>query len=291
MRQLLDRDGLLVAPGAYDGLSARLVERAGFPAIYLTGGGIARSFGRPDNGATTIAEVVDRVASIAAVTTRPLIADLDAGHGGVAMIRRAVPAMAEAGAAAIHLEDREVPRRFRNDADNILSAAEMTGRIRAALDSRPDGDFVVIARTDVAPLLGLDEAIDRANRYADAGADVIYVEHMKTLSEMEAVARRVAAPKLVSLNKGLGDTPPAADLAAMGFKILTLPADLQLAAIHAMQSILAHLDATGTTVGFDAMVAFGARDEIVGLREARDIEGRYLPDGREPTPSLQQLGE
>lgn len=282
LRGLLQKPELVVAPGAYDGLSARLVEQAGYPAIYLTGGGIARSFGRPDIGTTTMTEMADRVRAIASVTTLPLIADLDAGHGGVATTMRAVAEMEAAGASAVHIEDREVPRRYRNAADNILPLGEMIGRVRAALAARADEAFVVIARTDALPVLGLDAAIDRANSFADAGADAVYVEHLTTIAQMEAVARQVAAPKLVSLNKGLGDTPPAAELEAMGYRILTLPADLQLAAISAMQQVLAHVRAHGGTADFDPMIGFAARDEIIGLREARADEDKYLPLGRTP---------
>ena len=277
LRALIAAEGIVVAPGAFDGLSARLVERSGFPVVYLTGGGVARSFGQPDIGAISYVEVAERVRSVAAAISLPIIADLDAGHGGIATIRRAVREFALAGAAAAHIEDREVPRRFRDAAANLISPQEMVGRVKAALASRPDDAFCIIARTDALPSSGLDEAVDRANRYADAGADVIYVEHLKTIAEMETVARRVTAPKLISLNKGLGDTPPAADLAAMGYRILTLPADLQLAAIAAMQDILAHVARHGTTVGFDRMTSFPARDEIVGLQDARVFEDDYLP--------------
>mgnify|MGYP002622835850 CR=1 FL=1 len=284
LRDRLEGAGLIVAPGAYDGLSARLVERAGFPAVYLTGGGVSRSFGRPDIGATTLGEVVERARSVVSVTTLPVIADLDAGHGGVAMLMRAVREMEAAGVAAVHIEDREVPRRYRNNEDNMLPVDDMAGRVRAAFAVRSRNGILIIARTDSAPVEGLDRAIDRANAYADAGADVIYVEHLRTRAEMETVARRVAAPKLVSLNKGSGETPPAAELEQMGYRILTLPADLQLAAIHAMQNLLSHVAEFGSTAQFDEMISFAARDEIVGLDEARAREDDFLPVGRPPAP-------
>lgn len=280
LRHLMAGERIVVAPGAADGLTARLVEQAGFPAIYLTGGGIARSFGRPDVGTTTFTEVADRIRSIAAVTTLPLIADLDAGHGGVAATIRAVNEFANAGASAAHLEDREVPKRFSDPGANLIEPTEMVGRIRAAIDGRPFPEFMLIARTDALPALGLDATIDRANRYADAGADAIYVEHIKTVADFEVIARRVAPPKLASLNKGLGDIPTANELQEMGYKLLTLPADAQLAAIRGMQRVLVHIAQHGTSEGFDEMISFADRDAIVGLRQSSKNEEKYLPRRR-----------
>ncbi len=276
LRAMLNAPGILVAPGAADGLTARLVEEAGFPAIYLTGGGISRSYGLPDLGTITVTEMADRIRSIASVTTKPLIADLDAGHGGVLTLMRAVREFAEAGAAGAHVEDREVPRRWRDAAANVLDLKEMEGRLRAALRARPDPDFVIIARTDSLPVFGVADAIERGKRYAGAGADMIYVEHMGKRTDFEAVARGIAAPKLVSLNKGIGETPPASELDAMGFKLLTLPADAQLAGIYGMRALLAHVARHGTSVGFDAMVPFAERDKIVAAASLRATEEEFL---------------
>ncbi len=277
LRELLAEPGIVVAPGAVDALAAKLIEAAGFPAAYCTGGGISRSLGLPDVGYVTLTEMAGRGRNIAETCSLPLIADVDAGFGNVLTLMRAVRTFEAAGAAAIHVEDKEVPRRARDARANLVTAEEMAGRIRAALRARRTAEFVIIARTDALPVLGIGEAIDRANRYADAGADVIYVEYLKTRAEMEAVARRVAAPKLISLNKGEGELLPADALAAMGFKILTLPADLQLAAIHAMRALLAHLQAAGTTAGFDAMATFAERDELIGLAAARALEAEFIP--------------
>jgi 2-methylisocitrate lyase-like PEP mutase family enzyme len=277
LRALLAQPGIVVAPGAADALMARLVEAAGFPAVYCTGGGISRSLGLPDVGYVTLTEMAGRVRGMAEACALPLIADVDAGFGNALTLMRAVRTFEAAGAAAIHVEDKEVPRRARDARANLVRAEEMAGRIRAALRARSTPEFVVIARTDAVPVLGIDAAIDRANRYADAGADVIYVEYLKARAEMEAVARRVAAPKLVSLNKGEGELLPADELAAMGFKILTLPADLQLAAIHAMRALLAHLKAAQTTAGFEAMATFAERDELIGLAAARALEAEFVP--------------
>ena len=211
----------------------------------------------------------------------PMIADIDSGFGNVVTLMRAVRTFEALGTAGVHVEDMEVPRRCSTAEDNIVPGEEMAGRVKAAMSAKTDPDFVVIARTDVLPYHGLDAAIDRANLYAEAGADMVYVEHLKTRADMEAVAKRVSAPKLISLNKGSGkgkgDLLPADALGEMGYKILTLPADAQLAAIHNMKALLAHLKESGSTENFDAMVTFPDRDALVGLADARAIEEAFLP--------------
>jgi 2-methylisocitrate lyase-like PEP mutase family enzyme len=277
LRTLLLEPGIVVAPGAADALTAKLVEAAGFTAVYCTGGGISRSMGFPDVGYVTLSEMVGRVRNIAEVCNLPLVADVDAGFGNVLTLMRAVRTFEAAGASAIHVEDKEVPHRTRDSRANLVDAEEMTGRVRAAIQARSNPEFVIIARTDVLPILGLDAAIERANRYADAGADVVYVEHLKTRADMEVVAKRVSAPKLISLNKGEGELVPADALGEMGYKILTLPADAQLAAIHNMKALLEHLKESGSMEKFDAMVTFPDRDALVGLADVRAIEEVFLP--------------
>jgi 2-methylisocitrate lyase-like PEP mutase family enzyme len=277
LRALLAGPDIVVMPGAVDPLTARLIEATGFSAVYCTGGGISRSLGFPDVGYITLTEMVDRVRSIAQAVRVPVIADVDSGFGNALTLMRAVRAMEAAGAAGLHVEDKAVPRRLRDPRANLLDIEEMRGRLKAARQARENPDFLLIGRTDALPVLGLEAAIDRANRYADAGADMVYVEYLKTRADMEAVARRVAAPKLISLNKGEGEILPAPVLAAMGYQVLTLPADAQLAAIHAMRAVLAHIRRTGMSDGFDAMVTFPERDELVGLPAARAAEMEYLP--------------
>lgn len=277
LRALLTAPGIVVMPGAADALTARLVETAGFGAVYCTGGGISRSLGFPDVGYVTLTEMVERVRSIVQACSVPVIADVDSGFGNALTLMRAVRAMEAAGVAGLHVEDKAVPRRVRDPRANLLDVEEMLGRLRAAQRAREHPEVLLIGRTDALPVLGLEAAIDRVNRYADGGADMVYVEYLKTRADMEAVARRVAAPKLISLNKGEGEVLPAAELAAMGYKVLTLPADAQLAAIHAMRAVLAHIRRTGTSDGFDAMATFPERDEVVGLPAARAAEAEYLP--------------
>lgn len=277
LRTLLAAPGIVVMPGAADALTARLVEMAGFSAVYCTGGGISRSLGFPDVGYVTLTEMVDRVRSIAQAVRVPVIADIDSGFGNALTLMRAVRAMEAAGVAGVHVEDKAVPRRVRDPRANLVDIDEMRGRLRAARQARESPDFLLIGRTDALPVLGLEAAIDRANRYADAGADMVYVEYLRTRADIEAVARRVSTPKLISLNKGEGEILPAPALAAMGYQVLTLPADAQLAAIHAMRAVLAHIRQAGTSDGFDAMATFPERDDVVGLPAARAAETEYLP--------------
>jgi len=284
LRRLLRQPGIVVAPGVADGLSALLVQQAGFPAVYGTGGAINRSRGVPDVGAASITELCDRVNEITDVCDLPLIVDADSGFGGIVNLRRTVKSLEKAGVAALHIQDSELPRRAADAARNYFSARDMALRVEAACDARQDPSLVVIARTDVIEHLGLDEAIARAGLYAKAGADVVYTEHMRTRDEMARAVERIQHPQLVSLNKGLGDLLGPAELAAMGYKILTHPADLQLSAIHAMRAVLRHLRDTGTTQDYRDMIGFAERDEIVGLAGVRTIESEYLRASSEGGP-------
>ncbi len=207
----------------------------------------------------------------------PLIVDGDSGYGGALTLTRAVSLLEAAGASAVHVEDKEVPRRVSDPRSNIVGAQEMVGRVKAALRARTSPEFMIIARTEVFPILGLDAAIERANRYADAGADLVYVEYLKTRADIEAVARRVSAPKVINRNKGEGESLAADVLAEMGYDILIVAADAQLAALFNMRAVLEHLKAHGSTETFHAIATFADRDEVIGLAAVRAIEDEYLP--------------
>jgi 2-methylisocitrate lyase-like PEP mutase family enzyme len=275
-RLMVERD-IVVAPGAADALAAKLIEEAGFPAVYCTGGGISRERGFPDLGYTTLTEVVERIANMTEVCPIPMIVDVDAGFGNVLTLQRSIRLLERAGAAGIHVEDMEVPHRRRQARDNIVDIDEMADRIRAALAARADPDFLIIGCTDCMPTHGLDEAIRRARRYAEAGADMIYVEFFVDRHQVAAVARAIEGPKLISLNKGENELIPASELALMGYKILTLPAELQLASIHAMRAILSHIKRHGTSAGFEAMASFPDRNKLVATDEHKKIEKQFLP--------------
>jgi 2-methylisocitrate lyase-like PEP mutase family enzyme len=277
LKQALAERDIVVAPGAADGLAARLIEDAGFPAVYCTGGGISRGRGFPDLGLVTLTEAVERVSNMTEICSLPMIADVDAGFGNVLTLQRAVRLLERAGAAGLHVEDKEVPHRSREAKNNIVGMDEMCGRVRAAVAARRDPDFMIVARTDCLPTHGMEEAIRRGRAYAAAGADMIYVEHFKTKEQIERVARELAAPKLVSLNKGENELVPAAELGRMGYTLLTLPAELQLASIHAMRAMLDHISRFGTSDGFDAMATFPERSKLVNTDAYAGVERLYLP--------------
>jgi 2-methylisocitrate lyase-like PEP mutase family enzyme len=275
LRRLLDGDDVVIAPGVYDGLSARLAGRAGFPAVYATGGGIARSMGYPDLGLLGLGEVLDRLRQIVHHARVPVIADADTGYGNALNVRRTVREFAQAGVAALHLEDQTFPKRCGHlDDKSVVPVAEMVGKVRAARDAASDTDLVLIARTDAIAVEGLDAAIERARAYAAAGADVVFVEAPTTEAQIETIARRLPMPKLLNMFEG-GKTPfvPPARLRALGYRIVIIPSDLQRAAIHAMQDVLAAIRRDGSSRGLaDRMVSFAEREAIVGTAEYLELD-------------------
>jgi 2-methylisocitrate lyase-like PEP mutase family enzyme len=274
---------LLVAPGVFDGLSARIAAASGFEALYASGGAIARSTGVPDLGLLTLPEVLARVREIVDATDLPVIADADAGYGNALNVLRTVREFERLGVAALHLEDQVSPKKCGHYAGkDVISTGEMIGKIRAALDARRDPDLLVIARTDARAVEGLDAAIERANAYARAGADVLFVEAPESEEELRAIAARVHAPLLVNMFQG-GRTPLVAPdaLAAMGYRLMIVPSDLQRAAIRAMQTAAAAIRATGTAAGLGAGLAgFDERDALVDLPEWRRREATYAAESR-----------
>jgi 2-methylisocitrate lyase-like PEP mutase family enzyme len=270
LRRLLEGERTVVAPGVYDGLSARLVRQAGFDAAYATGGGIARSMGYPDLGLLGMTEVVDRLALIVEHAGVPVIADADTGYGNALNVRRTVRAFERAGVAALHLEDQTFPKRCGHlDDKSVVPVAEMTQKLRAARDAVTDRDLVLIARTDAIAVEGLDAAIERAHAYAAAGADVIFVEAPVSEAQIEAIARRVPFPRLLNMFEG-GKTPlvPLDRLHALGYRIVIIPSDLQRAAIRAMQEVLAAIGRDGNSRTLaDRMASFTEREAIVGTAD------------------------
>ena len=266
LRTLLGAGDVIVAPGVWDGLSSRLVTRAGFPAVYATGGGIARSMGYPDLGLLSLSEIVDRLANIVEHAGVPVIADADTGYGNALNTQRAVREFERAGVAALHLEDQTFPKRCGHyDDKSVISATEMAQKLRAARDATSDADLVLIARTDALAIEGLDAAIERAQVYAAAGADVIFVEAPVSIEQIETIARRVPQPKLINMFQG-GKTPlvPVARLKALGYQLVIIPSDLQRAAIRAMDDVLAAIARDGSSAALaDRMATFKEREDIV----------------------------
>jgi len=279
LRALLARGGLLIVPGVYDGLSARIAEAAGFDTLYVSGGAIARGMGYPDVGLVTQTEMVKRLEEIRAVTSLPLIVDADTGYGNALNVIRTVRAYERADAAALHIEDQVEPKRCGHyEGKQVVSVSEMRQKIQAAIAARESGELLIIARTDARAVLGLEEAIARGNAYAEAGADVIFVEAPQSLAEIERIACEVRAPLLINMFWG-GKTPlvPPARLAELGYRIMIMPSDLQRAASHAMQRAAAMLRQQGNTAAItDEMVSFTEREGIVGLPEIEELQRRFL---------------
>ena len=280
LRQLLDGAEPVLAPGVFDALGARLVEEAGFPAIYMTGFGTAASLlGRPDVGLLTMSEMVDNATRIARASALPVIADADTGYGNPINVIRTVQEYEQAGIAGIHLEDQVAPKKCGHlEGKQVIPADEMAAKIRAAVAARHTPDFVLIARTDARAVEGLAGALERARRYRDAGADVLFVEAPQTEQEIETIATELSGvPLLFNWAEG-GKTPPVeyGRLAELGFRIIIFPITTLLAATHAMRHALAEIRRAGTPLPIlDRLPRFGDFLDFIGLPEIRDLEQRF----------------
>ena len=272
LRKLLAAPGMLIAPGAYDGIGARLIEQAGFSAVYMTGAGTSAARGFPDFGLLDMGEMVANAATMASAIGVPLIADADTGYGNELNVTRTVREYESRGVAAIHIEDQVSPKRCGHlDGKEVVSRAEFVSKIRAAVEARRTKEFVIIARTDARAMLGLDEAIWRGNAALEAGADLVFVEATQTLEEVAAVPKGVKGPCL--LNVVPGGRKPIFDLReaeAMGYKLAILPGLMLAAAIRAGDAALAELKSTHKAPEVTQSVAqtfrrFGA-DEWDALR-------------------------
>ena len=279
LRELLARPEPLVAPGAYDALSARLVEQAGFDVVYMTGFGTTASLaGRPDVGLLTGTEMVDNARRIAAAVDVPVIADADTGYGNAINVVRTVQAYEQAGVAGIHLEDQVMPKKCGHMSGKaVIPADEMVGKIRAAVAARRDPDFLLIARTDAAAVEGLSAAIDRARAYADAGADVLFVEAPTSEDDIARVAEelRGVAPLVFNWAEG-GRTPPIplARIAELGFALVLFPIGTLLAATAGIRQLLASLRDHGVPA-VDDLPTFDGFTDLIGLPEIRELEARF----------------
>ncbi len=277
-RQLLDGDDVILAPGAFDGLSARLVKSAGFPAVYASGGAMARSIGLPDLGLLGMAEIVVRLREIVGAVGVPVIADADTGYGGALNTWRAVRTYAEVGVAALHIEDQVFPKRCGHfEGKAVVPVREFVNKIRAASDAAAESGIAVIARTDAIAVEGFEAAMDRAAAYAEAGADVLFLEAPESEEQVEEIARRLPQPKLINMTLG-GKSPvlPLNRLARLGFRVIIVPSDLQRMAIRSMQRVLEVIgrDGNGGALAGE-MASFNERDEVVDTAGYLDLDRRY----------------
>ncbi|MEA2314324.1 MAG: 2,3-dimethylmalate lyase [Solirubrobacteraceae bacterium] len=278
--ELLAGDEMLLAPGCYDALGARLVEEAGFAAAYMTGFGSAASrLGRPDVGLMTMPEMVDNARRIAAAVSIPVIADADTGYGNPINVIRTVQEYEAAGVAAIHIEDQVMPKKCGHmDGKHVIPVGEMAAKVRAAVAARHRDEFLIIARTDARAVEGLPAALDRARRYRDEGADMLFVEAPQSVAEIEVIATALAGvPLLFNYAEG-GRTPAVTHslLKELGFKLVIFPIGTLLAATAAIRALLAQIREHGSPI--DALPTLPRFDrflEFIGLPEIHELEHRF----------------
>jgi methylisocitrate lyase len=280
LRALLRDERILLAPGCFNALSALLIEQAGFPAVYVSGAALAGNFlGYPDIGLATMSEVLENARRVAEVTTCPTICDVDTGYGNAVNVMRTVREFESAGVAGIQLEDQVMPKKCgHTEGKQLIAKAEMVQKIKAAVDARRDPDFVLIARTDAIAVTGLDDALERANAYREAGADVLFVEAPRTVEEMRTVIRSVPGIHLANMVEGGGKTPilPAKELQSIGYRIAIYPVALWMSCIKTMQEVLAVLKEDGTTSRCATrMVSFHEMFETVGRSRFAELEKKY----------------
>lgn len=283
LRELLSREGALVAPGVYDCLSAKIAQDAGAEAVIVTGAGVTASLlGTPDVGLLGMFEVVTHTKNIAACVDVPLIADCDTGYGNPIGVQRTIREFETAGVAALFIEDQVSPKRCGHFAGKeVIPAEDMVQKLHAAVDARKDPALTLIARTDAREMLGTDEAIRRARLYVEAGADMIFVEAPHTEDELATIARELeplGVPLMSNLVEG-GKTPmvPVARMAEMGFSLVTFSGSMQKTAISSMAAFVRSLLRTGEVSDFypSAMVSLDERSRLLGLGNYFALEQRY----------------
>ncbi|SCG82000.1 carboxyvinyl-carboxyphosphonatephosphorylmutase [Proteiniborus sp. DW1] len=280
LRQLLNSKEILVAPGAHDALTARVIEKSGFKAIYMTGYGQAASvLGKPDIGLLSMTEMLDRARKFASAVNIPVIADGDTGFGNAITVMRTVEEYEAAGVAAIQLEDQVAPKRCGHMLGRkVVSLDEMVGKIKAAVAARKDPDFVIIARTDARTIHGIDEAIRRAKAYEEAGADVIFVESVESIEEMKRVNEEIKVPTLANMVEG-GRTPLLLnkELEDIGYSLVIYPTASTYVTAKAMFDLMEALKLNGTTAkSIDKMITFSDFNDLVGLGNYAELEDKYV---------------
>lgn len=280
-KSMMAAPGYVVAPGAYDTLTARMVQLAGFKAVYMTGGGYSRANGYPDIGLLTMTEVVQWISRTVEVVDIPVIVDMDAGYGNAMNVIRSMREYEKTGAAAFHLEDQVSPKKCGHYEGKLLvTKAEMVGKIKAAVDTRKDETFSIIARTDARAMEGLDAAIDRMHAYLDAGADIAFVEAPQSVEELARVGKSFTKPAMANIFEG-GKTPaiPAEQLEAMGFRLGIYPSQTHRAAIFAVKEVLQVLKNEGGTESIEHRLAsFMDREDAVDSKKWQALEKKYLRD-------------
>jgi len=260
-------------------VSVRLAATFGFEALYMTGfGTVASHLGLPDAGLATYSDMVGRVKQMASMAQAPLIADGDTGYGGLLNVRHTVRGYEEAGASAIQLEDQEFPKKCgHTPGRRVIAMEDMVRKIRVAVEARASPDFLIIARTDARTALGLDEALRRAEAYARAGADILFVESPETLEEMRTICERFDVPLVANMvEKGRTPVLSRDELEALGYRIAIFPVSALLAAVKAMHGMYAHIRAHGSSKGAPVELEdFGALTRLMGFEDVWEFEKRH----------------
>jgi 2-methylisocitrate lyase-like PEP mutase family enzyme len=279
LRARLRAKELLVAPGVFDGISARIADQMGFEALYMTGyGTVASHLGLPDAGIATYSEMVGRVGVIASGTTTPLIADGDTGYGGLLNVQYTVRGYEAAGAVAIQLEDQEFPKKCGHMLGRrVVPVEDMVDKVKVAVASRESDEFLIIARTDARTTLGLDEALRRAEAYAKAGADILFVESPESVEEMRTIGRSFDRPLIANMVEG-GRTPilDRKTLEEIGYSIAIYPAFGFLAVGDALRNVYRHLKENGSSVGSNVpLYKFSEFSEMMGFGAVSEFDKTY----------------
>lgn len=271
-------DGLVVAPGAPDSLSARMVQQAGFPAVYMTGlGATAIRLGMPDIGLLSQTEMAEHARNMVRAVNIPVIADADNGYGGISNIERTVQEYEQAGVAAFHLEDQVNPKKCGQMAGiQLMPAADSAGRIKSAVAARQHEDLMVIGRTDALGVAGIDEALRRAESYLEAGADLAFVDGVKSLEHVEQISRRLDGPKVLAIVAG---TEPErltlSEVEELGFSMVLYPMDVLFSYLAAATATLEHLRSTGVSAGGPHPWHYGDFSDTVGLSHHQELERAF----------------
>jgi len=281
LRKILEKEKALLVPGSYDAFSAKILKQAGFRVIYMSGSGVTASLtGMPDVGLLTMTEMVNQARNIVNAIDLPLICDADHGYGNPINVIRTVKEYERAGVAGIHIEDQVAPKKCGHfEGKQIIHAEEMVKKIEAAIHAREDPAFLLIARTDARAVAGLDEAMVRARLYAQAGADMIFLEAPQSNSELKTITKELSdVPLLVNMVEG-GKTPvlPFEDFEEMGFKIVLYPTSSIRTVAKTLQEYAAHLYMNKNTKDFEGrLVSFEGRNEITGLSLIKELEDKFV---------------
>ena len=282
LRKLIEQEGIIVSPGIYDCLSAKLAESIGFKMVGITGAGLAASLlGYPDVGITSMAEVLNQTRNIVKSVDIPVFADCDTGFGSPLNVYRTIQEFEDAGVAGLFMEDQTYPKRCGHfEGKQLISTQEMVKKIEAALDARKDPDLVIMARTDARAVYGLDAAIERAQAYVAAGVDMIFIEAPQTVEELQRVAKAVDVPSMANMVEG-GKTPVVSvqELEEMGFKFASFSGSAQKIALSAMQELFECLKTTGRLDGvLDKIASLSKRSELLGLQRFYNMEKKYAAE-------------